>query len=287
VQDEGYTIPPNMIGLNRLGGSTCNAFTGYCNDNGVCETVSADTPLSLLTDVNITTWIWDNWWIIVLIEIGLVLVAFLLRWTNQKRDTSYWVHAQYRNLQGRMSDQARAAFKTISVDKAKRRKSSSLISKRRENRRRKERQLKEVAILYGESRKMNLEVQREREREEAFARLKVLFPYTEDHVLRKIISLSPDEEVAVGRLLTLGHAMWKVDDYKLLHYAVKRYRKENRRKKAHAEKGKDIEGVPVPKLQNPAKAVPRKLSTVSFADLPRKTSSVAFDKVEIVNEDSL
>jgi hypothetical protein len=37
----------------------------------------------------------------------------------------------------------------------------------------------QVAILYGESRRLQVEVKKEQEREEAFARLKVLFPYTE------------------------------------------------------------------------------------------------------------
>eukprot|EP00038_Savillea_parva_P006160 m.162062 g.162062 ORF g.162062 m.162062 type:complete len:1018 (+) comp12140_c0_seq1:496-3549(+) len=226
VASEGYTIPSSLFNLNRLPGSTCNDFTGYCTDSGQCESVSVDTPLGVLTDINVEIWIWENWWIILLIEIGIIFIAFLLRWTNQKNDTSVWVHAQYRALQGKMSDTAMAAFKTMRSDS----KGTTARSQRTRQRRRKERQLKEVAILYGEHRRLQMEVLKEEEREEAYARLKVLFPYTDDHVLRSIIRCSPDEEVAVGRLLTLGHAMWKVDDYKLLHYAVKRYKKEHKAK---------------------------------------------------------
>lgn len=48
--------------------------------------------------------------------------------------------------------------------------------------------------------------------------------------------LSPDEEAAVGRLLTLGHAMWKVTDYKTLHYAVKRFKKDQKSKERRDSK---------------------------------------------------
>lgn len=170
-------------------------------------------------------------WVVVIIEVVIIFGAFLLRWTNTKRDTSKWVHAQYRALQGKMSDSAAAAFKTMANPglATKRHGHQSYRSQLRETRKRKERELKEVAILYGESRHMHMQLKKQKESEEAFARLKVLFPWTDDKILRSMIQMSPDEEVAVARLLTLGHPMWKVDDYKLLLYAVRRYRKEAKR----------------------------------------------------------
>ena len=60
----------------------------------------------------------------------------------------------------------------------------------------------------------------------AFARLHVLFPQAKEKVLKDMIEMSPHEEAAVARLLTLGYNMWMVEDYKLLNFGAKKKMKQ-------------------------------------------------------------
>lgn len=95
------------------------------------------------------------------------------------------------------------------------------------------------------------------------------------------IEMSPDEEVAVGRLLTLGHAMWKVDDYKLLHYAVKRYRKEAKRNRASLAHIQPIAGVRPPQMKPKQQRNDRIVSNAAGSSprIQRKQSEVSFGDV--------
>jgi hypothetical protein len=100
----------------------------------------------------------------------------------------------------------------------------------------------------------------------------------QDGVLRTMIRMSPDEEVAVGRLLSLGHAMWKVEDYKLLHYAVKRFRKEAKRARSPEAKPPGFSLVDRPHRAKKTGAVVRNAAGSSPSVL-RKHSEVSFGDV--------
>ena len=66
---------------------------------------------------------------------------------------------------------------------------------------------------------VELERQVETPPNEALYRLHTLFPSAPNKVIQTVIKCSPHEEAAVFRLLHLGYAMRKLEDYKFLAYA--------------------------------------------------------------------
>ena len=81
----GFEFPAGFVGQNKVGGTACDSFSGYCTEEGTCAAVSSDTPLDLLFDLDVESWIWDNWWLVLIIEAGIVAFAFLLRWTKVRQ----------------------------------------------------------------------------------------------------------------------------------------------------------------------------------------------------------
>lgn len=233
---QGYTFPPGFTGTTKVPGTSCESFTGYCTSSGTCEAVSRDTPLDILTNINVESWIWDYWYIVLGLEGGIIFLAFLLRYSQKRRDTSRWVHAQVKQMTEGLSDTIKKKF-------TKTRHLAANTKKLRSQQKKRER--RERALLIAESRQLAKDrTTKAAKREgEAFSRLKCLFPYSPDDIVRKMIRLCPHEEAAVARLLVLGHPMWQMQDYKTLRYAIRRHRKKQLEQKNEVADGGYIESI--------------------------------------------
>eukprot|EP00040_Diaphanoeca_grandis_P001861 m.19821 g.19821 ORF g.19821 m.19821 type:complete len:990 (+) comp12631_c0_seq1:399-3368(+) len=221
---EGYDVSNMPTGQIKLPGTTCNELQGYCDEDGVCQQLSDDSAFTILANIDVGGWIWDHWYIILAVEASVILLAFVLRWSSNKADASQFIHSEFINNIGK-------TLKRNLGTTTKNGKLKTLKSKRLQRRADRKQKVKELAIVIGQSRQLVLKKKQEKielRKGAALVRLKCLFPYTDKTIIQQMITISPHEEAAVARLLALGHAMWKIQDYKTLRYAVKRMQKNKK-----------------------------------------------------------
>ncbi|XP_038058241.1 disintegrin and metalloproteinase domain-containing protein 10-like [Patiria miniata] len=82
-------VGPGNTVLNKVHGSPCDDYMGYCDVFDICRLANEDGPLAgiirkifyneedQLTDV-IWTWIKTNWWVIVIVIVIMIIVMFLV-----------------------------------------------------------------------------------------------------------------------------------------------------------------------------------------------------------------
>lgn len=197
--------PENVTAHMRAAGRFCNDV-GYCDGAGACVSASVDSPNVIASEI--FNWAVEHWYVTYGIALGVVVLAFLLRCSYQLKDTSQYVKKHIRDFG---SKAARVLRPRQSQVQAHGQKSAEEQAK-----------FKQMAVFLEESERLRsskLVVSSD----EAFHRLTALFPHTPERVLREMIKASPHEEAAVQRLLTLGHPMRLVKDYKELVYATKIY----------------------------------------------------------------
>jgi len=214
-----------VTGTQQAAGTACRAFTGYCNSAGVCETVSADNPIDIFSNINYSEFVWDNWYIILALELGFIGLFFALRWTKHQQDTKAYVNSQVGKMRGGMNTMMRKQlFKSGSrrnlpvqgenKKEAKAKKRASV-----------DREFQQLAYLIGEAKRVRRKSRHGGGANEAMYRLKALFPEAEPQAINTVVRHSPHEEAAVARLLVLGYQMKLLDDYKALTFAAKRARR--------------------------------------------------------------
>jgi hypothetical protein len=166
--------------------------------------------LDVVSDLS---WAWKYWYIILGFEAFILMVAFCLRCGKENgQAVQNFARRRNREISGTVK---RRAFGGLSVRGKKSAESgqdeiTNLAMVRAEGE-----GLRRKSAIFG-TRKKNL----------AFARLHVLFPQAKENVLKDMVEMSPHEEAAVARLLTLGYNMWMVEDYKLLNFGAKKKMKQ-------------------------------------------------------------
>eukprot|EP01147_Barroeca_monosierra_P000097 gene97-3490_t len=188
-----------LNGTFRAPGRPCNAFTGVCTQDGKCFATSGVTPFDIFLDGSTLDWIIEHWYVTWAVLVGVTIGAFGMR-------------AMSRNKGGR-----------IVIKETEKRKSlwQTLRSSKRRGAVKRDKKHNQIVV--------ELEKQNETPPNEALYRLKALFPHASDNVLHTVIKCSPHEEAAVFRLLNLGYAMRKLDDYKFLAFAGKKFRQDQRK----------------------------------------------------------
>lgn len=235
LNESGYNmawIPTGMPaeGAARTPGGLCLSNTGVCDEFRVCVSKNSQSPTELLADLaNLLneSWIWDNWYFVLAFESAIAFIAFAMR--CQSKGTQQTKDFVKNRLQG---DEFSKTIKRRAFVSTRRGKGSKAKAKKKRNSTWREiavlkaegEQLRRTSEIFGGEKRANL----------AFYRLRVLFPFSKEGVLRQMVALSPHEEAAVARLLILGHAMWEVTDYKLLNYQAKK-----NKKMGHAKRLKD------------------------------------------------
>eukprot|EP00051_Salpingoeca_urceolata_P016028 m.210977 g.210977 ORF g.210977 m.210977 type:complete len:1408 (+) comp18570_c2_seq2:346-4569(+) len=211
-----------IVGRLRTPGRSCNDGTGFCSDTGACATPSTSTPLDELLNVDIDQWVWDYWYVMWGLGIGIVLVAFCLRWSYGREELTIKARTASRRFLHTIRRSGRKA--KTAADRPVGRQPQQWDKK----------ELKKLAhrghaaragTRAHDPRKIVVELEERRKsstRNHAVLRLAALFPTARPNVLRQLVGMSPHEEAAVGRLIMLGYPMRLLDDYKLLAYAHKR-----------------------------------------------------------------
>jgi hypothetical protein len=225
------TIATN--GSQKAAGSICggavstNLISGFCTEAGACETPSTTSPTDLLLLLN-AAWVWDNWYWVLVFEAGVAGLAFLMRCGEAKRmvATKNFVKSRLRGSQFTKSVKERAFKKTIKLKGGRQQAGSTSTDT---NKSKRNSIWREMAVLEAEGehlRRTSMKYGGKKKADMAFFRLRVLFPFAKEDVLRAMIKVSPHEECAVARLLVLGHNMWEVTDYKTLQFAAKAHKKQ-------------------------------------------------------------
>eukprot|EP00039_Didymoeca_costata_P030934 m.32244 g.32244 ORF g.32244 m.32244 type:complete len:964 (+) comp8391_c0_seq2:184-3075(+) len=211
----GLTGDDYPNGTFKAPGKSCNDFAGYCDEQGSCRAPSNDSPLDILKNYDID-WVWENWYVVFIIETIIILLAFLLRCTRNSE-----VKKTKKFVRGRLKREDSEVRRRAGLVKTRR-------QSRADTRQNKGETWQQLAVLKaqaaGQRRLSQIEVE-DRQKGLAYFRLKTLFPKAKWPVIRKMVALSPHEEAAVARMLALGYSMWLVPDYKMLNFAAKRFRK--------------------------------------------------------------
>lgn len=72
-------IDQNVTSSLRAGGTFCSGYTGKCSSTGQCVSLAVDNPIDVLGNLNIGTWLTHNWYIILAVVGGILLLVALLR----------------------------------------------------------------------------------------------------------------------------------------------------------------------------------------------------------------
>ncbi|EGD80043.1 hypothetical protein PTSG_10317 [Salpingoeca rosetta] len=210
----------------RASGRSCNNFQGVCTPDGTCFESSAATPLDIFLSGSTLDWIISHWYITWAVLVGITLGAFIMRAYSRKQGGRIVIKEKD-------TDERKSLWQTL----ARRSKRGGHVKR--------DRQKNKVVV--------ELQRQTDTAPNEALYRLKTLFPAAPDHVMQTVIKCSPHEEAAVFRLLHLGYAMRKLDDYKFLAFAGKKFRQDMRRHRLQQIQAQ--ESTPHQQVQKPRRVV--------------------------------
>eukprot|EP00127_Corallochytrium_limacisporum_P007278 Clim_evm19s246 gene=Clim_evmTU19s246 len=84
-----------VVGVNLPAGRSCGDQTGYCDDSGQCIQVDNETPLNKLGSIfssdglsAVGDWLKANWWIVLIIAVGIILLVVALKCTYRRKKLS-------------------------------------------------------------------------------------------------------------------------------------------------------------------------------------------------------
>jgi hypothetical protein len=147
----------------------------------------------VILDAVVARWLTDNWWIVLSIEAGIVLLAFLVRCTTRVDTSGFYAgikkraQSLHRSARRKSAQPETAAARTdLSPRMLKvhiNARDAVAVSKKRAE------QLEHDLVVDG------------------FRRLALLFPLAPFETLEAIVAASPHERAAVWRLLQLGYGL--------------------------------------------------------------------------------
>ena len=225
LNDSGFDmtwVPTNMPkeGAIKAPGGLCNGGKGQCDLFGSCLLPDSRSPTDILAelfDIDLSAWVWINWMWVLTFQGTIFGIAFAMRCGKNKADkTKDFVKNRLRGDEFSKTIKRRAFNSTRRGKGDKKKKKKSNMT------------LRNMAVLEAEGENLRRTSEifgGEKRKDLAFHRLRVLFPFAKEEIIKAIIPLCPHEEAAVARLLVLGHAMWEVTDYKLLNYQAKKNKK--------------------------------------------------------------
>lgn len=180
---EGISL--NVTGFNRAPGRSCNNFAGFCDQSGVCQVVSGESPFDVLLSLDVVSFVRDNWYTVAAVEVAIVLFAFILRATYRKRH----------NLKEQLAKKEKVRRKDIPQPHKRAGTMARKIGLP-------DKKLKELQYKKAKQERMKQDHKRY-----GMRRAEVLFPTAGFDVLRTVMASSPHEEALVLRMLTLGYPM--------------------------------------------------------------------------------